>query len=139
MAQTHKEIITTAISFKYVHFCTFNSSIMDEPMEDRQTKPLSEFWGWDLGLLGGIGTSRLRFGLQGGDLGLQARIWAFRLKFGPQDCNLRRKLSMCESIGHRPLRVRCPALSPNYNHNRGLVCLSYIGSSEIYRERFTLR
>ena len=40
---------------------------MDEPMEDRQTKPLSEFWGWDLGLLGGIGTSRLRFELQGGD------------------------------------------------------------------------
>ena len=61
---------------------------MDEPMEDRQTKPLSEFWGWDLGLLGGIGTSRLRFGLQGGVLGLKARIWAFRLEFGPQDCNL---------------------------------------------------
>ena len=24
---------------------------------------------------------------------------------------------MCESIGHRPLWSRCPALSPNLNHN----------------------
>ena len=75
--------------------------------------------------MGRIGTSRLRFGLQGGDLGLQARIWAFRLEFGPQDCNLGPRLvseggtkekkkekekipDMCESIGHRPLRSCCP-------------------------------
>ena len=27
------------------------------------------------------------------------------------------KIPLCESIGHRPLRGRCPALTLNYNHD----------------------
>ena len=27
------------------------------------------------------------------------------------------KIPLCESIGHRPLRGRCPSLTLNYNHN----------------------
>ena len=84
MAQTHKEIITTAISFKYVHFCTFNSSIMDEPMEDRQTsfrvlRLGSGSLGWDWDLEAKIWASRRGSGPPGKDLGLQAKIWASRL------------------------------------------------------------
>ena len=62
-------------------------------------------------------------------MGLQAGIWVSRLGFGPQDWNLgletgilegtdneeeekeeeKEKIPhMCESIGHRPLRGRCP-------------------------------
>ena len=40
--------------------------------------------GWDLGLLAGIWTSRLIFGLKGLDLGFQTRILAFTQGFGPR-------------------------------------------------------
>ena len=70
----------------------------------------------------------LGLGLRGWDLGLKAGIWASRLEFGPQDWDLRGvdggeggegKISpMCESIGHRPLRGRCPAPSLNFKHNQ---------------------
>ena len=68
------------------------------------------------GLEARILASNLGFGPQGRDLGLKALIWASRLGY-----ELRRggtdgegeeeggKISpMCESIGHRPLRGRCP-------------------------------
>ena len=67
-------------------------------------------------------------------MGLEARIWALRLGFGSQDWDLGLETGiwasglgseggaeekkeeeeekiphMCESIGHRPLRGRCPA------------------------------
>ena len=69
-----------------------------------------------MGLKARIWTSRLGFVLETG-------IWASRLEFGPQDWGLRggtkkekgeeeeekEKIPhMCESIGHRPLRGRCP-------------------------------
>ena len=63
-------------------------------------------------------------------MGLEARIWAFWIGFGPRDWDLglgtriwasklgggrtekeeeKEKIPhMCESIGHRPLRGRCP-------------------------------
>ena len=73
----------------------------------------------------------MRFGSQGWDLGLETRIWAFWIGFGPRDLDLglgtriwaselgegggrteeeEEKIPhMCESIGYRPLRGRCPA------------------------------
>ena len=54
-------------------------------MEDRQTKPLSEFrlgsgsLGWDWDLEAKIWASRRGSGPPGKDLGLQAKIWASRL------------------------------------------------------------
>ena len=77
---------------------------------------------WDLGLKAGIWASRMGFWPQEWDLGLKDRIWTLRLVFGPQS-NIwvrggmekekkekkEEKIShMCESIGHRPLRCRCP-------------------------------
>ena len=71
-------------------------------------------WGWDLGLEGGIWASRLGFGPGGWDMGLQAEIWAWRLGEGGAEEEEKKKEEkektphMCESIGHRPLRGRCP-------------------------------
>ena len=72
---------------------------------------------WVLGLWAG-------FGLRGWDLGLEAGIWASRLGFesGREGTDGGEggggEISpMCESIGHRPLRGRCPAPSLNFNHN----------------------
>ena len=57
-------------------------------------------------------------GPQDWDLGLEARIWASRLRYGPggggEGCEEEEEEEekiphMCESIGHRPLRGRCPA------------------------------
>ena len=78
--------------------------------------------GWDLGLQARILAFRLGFGPRGWDLGLKTGIWASRLEFGLRDWDLRggtekeeekekkkEKIPhMCESIGHRPLRGRCP-------------------------------
>ena len=55
----------------------------------------------------------------GWDLDLKAEIWVSRLGFGPRDWDLRggdgggeeeggENPHLCESIGHRPLRGRCP-------------------------------
>ena len=59
-------------------------------------------------------------------MGLEAGIWASRLGFGPRGWDLghkaesgggtekeekekeEEKFALCESIGHRPLRGRCP-------------------------------
>ena len=59
---------------------------------------------------------RVGFGPQDWDLGLEAGIWASRLRYGPggwgragTDMKKKEKTPhMCESIGHRPLRGRCP-------------------------------
>ena len=74
-------------------------------------------------------------------MGLEARIWALRLGCGPQDWDLdletgiwawrlgfeggtkkekkeeeKEKIPhMCESIGHRPLRGRCPKVQNPFN------------------------
>ena len=70
-----------------------------------------------------IWASRLGFGLRDWDLGLETGIWALRLEFEPQGRDLsggtkkkkeekkeeKEKIPhTCESIGHRPLRGRCP-------------------------------
>ena len=67
-----------------------------------------------MGLEGGIWASRLGFGPGGWDMGLQAEIWARRLGEGGTKEEEKKKEEekiphMCESIGHRPLRGRCPA------------------------------
>ena len=70
-----------------------------------------DLWGWAR-----IWAWRLGFGPRGLDLVLETGIWASRLEFGPRDWDLRggtkeeeEKIPhMCESIGHRPLRGRCP-------------------------------
>ena len=65
----------------------------------------------------GIRASRLGFGLLGQDLGLGAGILAWGLGFWSQGWwggrtrrrkRRRRNFPICESIGHRPLRCRCP-------------------------------
>ena len=86
-----------------------------------------------MGLEAGIWALRLGFGPQTGiwalrlgfwpkewDLGLKDRIWTLRLGFGPQsriwvgggmerEKKEKEKIPhVCESIGHRPLRSRCP-------------------------------
>ena len=55
-----------------------------------------------------------------GDLGLKTGIWALRLRYGPggwgeggmkeeeKEEEKEKIPHMCESIGHRPLRGRCP-------------------------------
>ena len=54
-------------------------------------------------------------GILGGDLGLETGILALRLEFvggGKEEEEEEEKEKiphMCESIGHRPLRGRCPA------------------------------
>ena len=68
--------------------------------------------GWDLGLETGIWASRLEFGPRDWDFGLETGIWASRLGFegGGTEKEEEEEKSphMCESIGHRPLRGRCP-------------------------------
>ena len=49
------------------------------------------------------------FGPQGWDLGLETRIWASRLEGVGTEEGEKSIRHMCESIGHRPLRGRCPA------------------------------
>ena len=49
---------------------------------------------------------RLGFEPGGWDLGLEARIWA--LRGGTLEEEEEEKIPLCESIGHRPLRGRCP-------------------------------
>ena len=78
-----------------------------------------------MGFEDGIWASRLGFGPQGWDLGLEVGIWASRLGFGPRGWALglrawggvmekeeeeeeEEKFPLCESIGHWPLRGRCP-------------------------------
>ena len=56
---------------------------------------------------------RLGFGPQDWDLGLKAGIWASRLSYGPGSGGWgtekeEEKIPLCGSIGHRPLRGRCP-------------------------------
>ena len=85
------------------------------------------FWpqGWNLGLQARIRAWKLGFRTRGLDLGLETGIWASKLEFGPRDCDLRggtkeeeeeveEKIPhMCESIGHPPLRGRCPKKGAN--------------------------
>ena len=57
---------------------------------------------------------RLGFGPQNWDLGLKAGIWALRLGSESEGRGMKEEKEekiphMCESIGHRPLRGRCPA------------------------------
>ena len=75
---------------------------------------------WDLGFKARIWALRLGFGPQGWDLGLKAGIWALRLGLslerggtyggdGEEEEEEGGEISpLCESIGHRPLRGRCP-------------------------------
>ena len=67
---------------------------------------------WKLKLEVGIWASRLGFGPQCWDMGLEAEIWAWRLGEGGGTLEEEEKEEkiphMCESIGHRPLRGRCP-------------------------------
>ena len=64
-----------------------------------------------------IWASRLKFGPRDWDFGLETGIWASRLGFegGTEEERKKKKKEkeekiphMCESIGHRPLRSRCP-------------------------------
>ena len=51
-------------------------------------------------------------------MGLEAGIWGSRLRYGPggggggteeeEEEKEKEKIPLCESIGHRPLRGRCP-------------------------------
>ena len=52
----------------------------------------------------GIWALGLGFGPQGWDIGLEAEIWAWR--WGRE--TKKEKIPLCESIGHRTLRGRCP-------------------------------
>ena len=65
---------------------------------------------WDLGLKTGIWASRLGFGPKYWDLGLEAGIWASRLinGHGGGVGGVENSPVLCESIGHRALRGRCP-------------------------------
>ena len=63
-----------------------------------------------------IWASRLEFGPRDWDFGLETGIWASRLGFEGggtekmEEEEEKEKIPhMCESIGHRPLRGRCPA------------------------------
>ena len=52
------------------------------------------------------------------DLGLEAGIWALRLVFktgrGGTDGEGGKIIPICENIGHRPLRGRCPKNKAGY-------------------------
>ena len=66
-------------------------------------------WRWDLGLKTGIWVLGLGYGLWGWDMGLKAggRGGTKKKKKKKEE-----KIShMCESIGHRPLRGRCPKMT----------------------------
>ena len=94
-----------------------------------------------MGLEARIWASRLGFGPQGLDLDLEAWIWVSRLGFRPQGRDLgleaksggrggtkkkekekekekEEKFLLCESIGHRPLRGRCPTSHPRIAHGQ---------------------
>ena len=74
-----------------------------------------------MGLADRICATRLGFGSRDWDLGLEAGIWASRLRYGPggwgeggtkekkeKEEKEEKIPHMCETIGHRPLRSRCP-------------------------------
>ena len=67
-----------------------------------------------MGLEAGILALRLKFEPGGLGLGLETGIWASRLGFWPKSRGgmekkeEKEKFPLCESIGHRPLRGRCP-------------------------------
>ena len=67
-----------------------------------------------MGFKTGIWASRLEFWPRGWDKGLQAEIWAWTLGEGgtkekeEEEKEKGKTPHMCESIGHRPLRGRCP-------------------------------
>ena len=70
-----------------------------------------------MGLEARIWASGLGFGPQDWDLGLETGIWASRLGFEGGGTKKKEKEKektphMCESIGHRPLRGRCPKRGP---------------------------
>ena len=74
-----------------------------------------------MGLEARIWALRLGFGPQDWDLGLETGIWASRLGFeggGTEEEEEEEKKEeekiphMCEGIGHRPLRGRCPKKGP---------------------------
>ena len=80
---------------------------------------------------------RLGFGPQDWDLGLEAGIWASRLRYGPQSLGEggtkkekeEEKIPhMCESIGHRPPRGRCPKRAV---YTAALVADGWAGAVEI--------
>ena len=50
-------------------------------------------------------------------MGFEAEIWAWRWGEGKEEEEEEEKIPLCESIGHRSLRGRCPAPSFNYNHD----------------------
>ena len=63
-------------------------------------------------------------GPQDWDLGLETGIWASRLGFEGggtkkegEEKEEEEKIPLRESIGHQPLRGRCPALTLNYNYD----------------------
>ena len=65
-----------------------------------------------MGSEAGIWASRLGIGPQGWDMGFEAEIWAWRLggtEEEEEEKGEEEKILLCESIGHRPLRGRCPA------------------------------
>ena len=67
-----------------------------------------------MGLDTRIRALRLGFGPQDWDLGLETKYWASRLGFEGGDVEEEggeegENSPMCESIGHRPFRGRCPA------------------------------
>ena len=79
-----------------------------------------------MGLKARIWAERLGFGPQNIDLGLETGIWASRLIRGggmekkeeKEEEKKKEKIPhMCESIGHRPLRGRCPASPSTSNPN----------------------
>ena len=70
-----------------------------------------------MGLEGRIWASRLGFGSRGWDMGLKTEIWAWRLGGGGTKKKKKEKKKIphvCEGIGHRPLRGRCPKGEKNF-------------------------
>ena len=63
-----------------------------------------------MGLKVRIWASTLGSGPQGRDMGLEAEIWARRLGGAKEKekKEKKEKIPLCESIGHRLLRGRCP-------------------------------
>ena len=83
-------------------------------------KPKSHLWGLNFSFEG--------FEPQDWDLGLKAGIWASRQRYGPggwggvstekEEKKEKEIIPLCDSLGHWPLQVCCPAPSLNYNHNQ---------------------